>query len=64
MQLSPAFTKFADEMVDLAPQIEGFLSKREVRFLCLAAHMPPVLGEVLEIGSFQGKSAGSPRPLA
>lgn len=46
-----------DRMAALASSLSGPLSIREVRFLALAgATLPPELGEVLEIGSFKGKS--------
>ena len=46
-----------DEMAALSRNLGGCLSIRETRFLALAAAvMPPSLGEVLEIGSFKGKS--------
>lgn len=44
-------------MAALSQTLGGCLSVREVRFLALAAAtLPPSLGEVLEIGSFKGKS--------
>lgn len=44
-------------MVALAGKLDGCLSSREVRFLALcAATLPAALGEVLEIGSYKGKS--------
>ena len=44
-------------MAALSESLSGCLSAREVRFLALAAAtLPPSLGEVLEIGSFKGKS--------
>lgn len=49
--------KHLDAMVALADNLGGCLSPREVRFLALcAATLPAGLGEVLEIGSFKGKS--------
>ncbi len=44
-------------MVALARGLEGHLTAREVRFLSLLAAVPTARGEVLEIGSFKGKSA-------
>lgn len=45
------------QMVALSRTLSGHLTDREVRFLALAAAaLPPSLGEVLEIGSFKGKS--------
>jgi len=44
-------------MAALSERLAGCLSVRETRFLALAAAtMPTSLGEVLEIGSFKGKS--------
>jgi hypothetical protein len=37
--------------------VAGFLSKREVEFLALAAACPTAPGEILEIGSYRGRSA-------
>ncbi len=46
-----------EDMVALSDKLSGHLSDREVRFLALiAATLPPSLGDVLEIGSFKGKS--------
>lgn len=46
-----------DDMAKLSQQLGGCLSVREVRFLALAAAtLPPSLGDILEIGSFKGKS--------
>jgi hypothetical protein len=45
------------DMVALSRRLSGHLTDREVRFLALAAAtLPPSLGDVLEIGSFKGKS--------
>lgn len=45
-------------MAALSEGLAGCLSVRETRFLApAAATMPTSLGEVLEIGSFKGKSA-------
>ncbi len=51
------FRDHLDRMVALVRSIPGRLTDREVRFLALAgATLPPQLGEILEIGSFMGKS--------
>lgn len=39
-----------------AEQIEGFLSPREMKFLCLLGAVRTSTGEILEIGSFKGRS--------
>jgi predicted O-methyltransferase YrrM len=48
--------RHADEMVELARGLAGYLTAREVRFLSLLGAVPTARGEVLEIGSFKGKS--------
>jgi len=49
--------KHLDDMVALSTGLAGHLTEREVRFLSLCAMtLPPGLGEILEIGSFKGKS--------
>ena len=45
-----------DAMGQLARSLEGWLSVREARFLALVAAVPTCDGEILEIGSFKGKS--------
>lgn len=61
-------------MAALGARLEGHLTPREVRFLALLGACPTARGEVLEIGSFKGKStvilaksaafAGQPRVCA
>lgn len=51
------FRAHAEAMVALARGLDGHLTAREVRFLTLLAAVPTAQGEVLEIGSFKGKSA-------
>ncbi len=54
---SKTLNSHLNEMVALSRQLSGHLTDREVRFLALAgAVLPPSLGDVLEIGSFKGKS--------
>lgn len=43
-------------MAALATQLEGHLTPREARFLSLLGAVPTADGDVLEIGSFKGKS--------
>jgi MMP 1-O-methyltransferase len=43
-------------MTALAASLAGHLTAREVRFLALLGAVPTARGEVLEIGSFKGKS--------
>ena len=45
-----------EEMVRLGGEIAGHLTEREIRFLALLGAMPACAGEVLEIGSYKGKS--------
>lgn len=55
-QLPRGFAKFANDLVKEVESVEGYLSPIEMHFLALLAACPPALGEVLEIGSFKGKS--------
>lgn len=50
------FEAHIQAMLRLSPSIPGYLSEKEVRFLCQLALVPSALGEFLEIGSFRGKS--------
>lgn len=54
--LPPAFDAFVANLVREAQAIEGHLTPKEIRFLALLAACPTTTGEVLEIGSFKGKS--------
>jgi predicted O-methyltransferase YrrM len=54
--LRPEFDNFVRETLAEAGRAEGYLSPREMRFLCLLGAMPTAAGEVLEIGSFKGRS--------
>ena len=45
-----------EALVPIARSIEGHLSPREIRFLGLLAACPTATGEVLEIGSYRGRS--------
>jgi hypothetical protein len=72
--LPPAFDAFVAGLVRDAQTIEGHLTPKEIRFLALLAACPTARGEILEIGSFKGKStivlskaaalAGDPRVVA
>lgn len=72
--LPEGFHRHAAEMLAVSRQVEGHLTDREVRFLALLGSVPTATGEVLEIGSFKGKStvvlaksaqlAGQPRICA
>ena len=50
------FEVVSKELVALAASIDGYLTDPEVRFLTLLAAEPTARGEILEIGSFKGKS--------
>lgn len=50
------FAAFTENLLREAEAVEGFLSANEMRFLALLAACPTAAGEVLEIGSFKGKS--------
>lgn len=55
-RLPPGFGQLADELPRLVSGLEGYLGDREMRLLALFAALPTASGEVLEIGSFKGKS--------
>ncbi len=50
------FNTFVDNLLRESEKVEGHLSPREMRFLALLAACPTAKGEILEIGSFKGKS--------
>lgn len=50
------FDSIVEEILRESESIEGYLSPREIRFLALLAACPTAEGEILEIGSFKGKS--------
>ena len=54
--IPPGFGAHVEAMVALGARLEGHLTAREIRFLSLLAAVPTADGEVLEIGSFKGKS--------
>jgi predicted O-methyltransferase YrrM len=54
--LHPDFARVRDDIVARAADVEGFLSGKEMRFLCLLGAVPTAAGTILEIGSFKGKS--------
>jgi predicted O-methyltransferase YrrM len=56
-RLPEGFAAFVDDLIPKARTVEGFLSENEMRFLCLLGAVPTAAGEVLEIGSFKGRSA-------
>ena len=48
--------RITDELLSEIGTVEGFLSENEMRFLALLAACPTADGEVIEIGSFKGRS--------
>jgi predicted O-methyltransferase YrrM len=61
MQSTPAglpagFKRFTDDLLTEMESVEGYLAPNEIRFLALMAACPTADGEILEIGSFKGKS--------
>lgn len=56
LRIPPGLEGHIENMARMAAQMEGHLTDKEVRFLCLLAAMPTTSGEILEIGSFKGKS--------
>ena len=56
VSLPPHLDAHVADMAALASRLAGHLTPREVRFLALLGAVPTARGEVLEIGSFKGKS--------
>ena len=54
--LPEGFSKHVEKTIKDVQHIEGHLTLKEIRFLCLLAAVPTTSGEILEIGSFKGKS--------
>jgi predicted O-methyltransferase YrrM len=54
--LPPNFDDFLEKLLAEVKPIEGYLTANEIRFLALMAACPTAKGELLEIGSFKGKS--------
>jgi predicted O-methyltransferase YrrM len=55
-RLPDGFEEFADNLMKELDPVEGYLAPNEMRFLALIAACPTAEGEILEIGSFKGKS--------
>lgn len=55
-KLPADFDSFTEDLLREAETIEGYLSPNEMRFLALITAYPAASGDVLEIGSFKGKS--------
>jgi predicted O-methyltransferase YrrM len=56
-ELPKEFDRRVGELLPEIDKIEGFLTHKEMRFLALLAAVPTAEGEILEIGSFKGRSA-------
>lgn len=56
INLPENFDAFVEKLLKEADTVEGYLSANEMRFLALLAACPTAEGDVLEIGSFKGKS--------
>ena len=57
MKKLPAdFDAFVENLLDEVKTVEGYLAPNEMRFLALLGACPTAEGEILEIGSFKGKS--------
>jgi predicted O-methyltransferase YrrM len=54
--LPSAFDRDVAEILRIAAPIEGHLIDKEIKLLALLAALPTTLGDILEIGSFKGKS--------
>lgn len=50
------FDAFVENLLKDVETVEGYLAPNEMRFLALLAACPTAEGEILEIGSFKGKS--------
>jgi MMP 1-O-methyltransferase len=55
-KLPDGFDSFVENLLKEVETVEGYLAPREMRFLALLAACPTADGEILEIGSFKGKS--------
>lgn len=55
-KLPENFEQFTKDLLQEIESVEGYLSPNEIRFLALIAACPTAKGEILEIGSFKGKS--------
>jgi predicted O-methyltransferase YrrM len=54
--LPEGFEPFTTDLLNEVSRVEGYLAPNEMRFLALMAACPTARGEILEIGSFKGKS--------
>ena len=56
VKLHKDFSRFVNELIRSIEGVEGYITEREMKFLSLLAAYPTAEGEILEIGSFKGKS--------
>ncbi len=56
LAIPEGFEVFVEDLLGRIDDVEGFLSANESTFLALLAAVPTAQGEVLEIGSFKGRS--------
>ncbi len=56
ISLPKDFKNFTAGLIETTKNIEGLLTEKEMKFLALLAACPTAEGEILEIGSFKGKS--------
>ncbi|MDH3491983.1 MAG: class I SAM-dependent methyltransferase [Acidobacteriota bacterium] len=56
MQTIDRFYEFRERLVSDLKHVDGYLGAVEIHFLALLGAHPTAVGEVLEIGSFKGKS--------
>lgn len=55
-KLPEGFGPFVEKLLSEIESVEGYLAPNEIRFLALLAAVPTAAGDILEIGSFKGKS--------
>jgi hypothetical protein len=55
-KLPEGFESFTENLLTEIGTVEGYLAPNEIKFLALLAAVPTARGEILEIGSFKGKS--------
>ena len=55
-KLPDRFAQFSNDLVKEVDEVEGYLAPAEMSFLALLAACPTATGDILEIGSFKGKS--------
>lgn len=56
MNLPEDFSQFTSNLIKSVEKIEGYITEKEMRFIALVSACSTAKGEILEIGSFKGKS--------